>query len=783
MAEQAILTVSLKEYKAAIDELRASLLSLEETDEQYVKTAEDIARRQAKLNQVMSIGKKNADALDGSYNALVREMGELKKRWKETADAAERADLGKRIFEINEQLKEMDSSVGVFTRNVGNYGSVWEEVAKQGVNGIKGMDGAFGKTAQTVGQLFPLIQKSIKAAITGLNGVKAAVVGTGIGALIVALSTIIANWDTIRTYIFDIEEKQKSLNEVNEEYNKKLEREKEELGYQVDRLKAEGKSQKEILVVQITKIQALLEEAKLRKSNLEMIKAEMVGHSWLRKAFSGEFELIKQADEAIKGFDSSIASLEKELRGLNNALQIINDFGEGGSGGGGGKSAMQNYIQETLDSLKDFGKSELQILEDNYKAERKKLDDYYAKHKKEKENYEKALNLLTQKYAKEREDILKASVDASAAVIDELERKFNPDYSKEAIQKVYDEQKKIIEKALDAELQLFEGTEEEKAKIREKYNNYLTQLDKKRVDDEKSLLDKSVEDAYNAADKKAKQQMDNAVKQANNDYKATTVNGVINPEETIKKLDRVFEAQKTYYEQVIKQNQEISANNQLTENEREAAAQRATQAILTLKDLELQHTIDVNKAKTKDEKKSWKDIVQVSMQGAQALGSIMNQIAGLWQADIDRKVENGEISEEQAKAEFERVKNLQYATTVIDTASAAMGAYDSLASIPYVGPALGAAAAAAAIAAGAMQLQQIASTEYDGGGSNAGAGAAPIVVPPITPYTAEPTTNVTGQSDIDKLNDALSNQQIIVKVSDIDAAQNKRKATVNESSW
>ena len=782
MAEQAILTVSLKEYKAAIDELRASLLSLEETDEQYVKTAEDIAKRQAKLNQVMSIGKKNADALDGSYNALVREMGELKKRWKETADAAERADLGKRIFEINEQLKEMDSSVGVFTRNVGNYGSVWEEVAKQGVNGIKGMDGAFGKTAQTVGQLFPLIQKSIKAAITGLNGVKAAIVGTGIGALIVALSTIIANWDTIRTYIFDIEEKQKSLNEINEEFRKKLDSEKEALGYQVDRLKAEGKTQKEILTVQIGKLGALLEEAKLRKSNLEMIKQEMVGHSWLRKAFSGEFELIKQADEAIKGFDNDIASLEKELRGLNNALQIINDFGEGGSGGGG-KSAMQNYIQETLDSLKDFGKSELQILEDNYKAERKKLDDYYAKHKKEKENYEKALNLLTQKYVKEREDILKASVDASAAVIDELERKFNPDYSKEAIQKVYDEQKKIIENALNAELQLFEGTEEEKAKIREKYNNYLTQLDKKRVDDEKSLLDKSVEDAYNAADKKAKQQMDNAVKQANNDYKASQIGGVINPEETIKKLDRVFEAQKQYYEQVIKQNQEIAANNELTENEREAAAQRATQAILTLKDLELQHTIDVNKAKTKDEKKSWKEIVQVSMQGAQALGGIMNQIAGLWQEDIDRKVENGEISEEEARAEFERVKNLQYATTVIDTASAAMGAYNAMASIPYVGPALGAAAAAAAIAAGVMQMQQIANTEYDSKGSSAGAGAAPIIVPPITPYTAEPTTNVTGQSDIDKLNDALSNQQIIVKVSDIDAAQNKRKATVNESSW
>ncbi len=59
---------------------------------------------------------------------------------------------------------------------------------------------------------------------------------------------------------------------------------------------------------------------------------------------------------------------------------------------------------------------------------------------------------------------------------------------------------------------------------------------------------------------------------------------------------------------------------------------------------------------------------------------------------------------------------------VIDTASAAMGAYSALASIPYVGPALGIAAAAAAMAAGAVQLGNV--DKSDSGSSSATASAA-----------------------------------------------------------
>ena len=58
------------------------------------------------------------------------------------------------------------------------------------------------------------------------------------------------------------------------------------------------------------------------------------------------------------------------------------------------------------------------------------------------------------------------------------------------------------------------------------------------------------------------------------------------------------------------------------------------------------------------------------------------------------------------------------AKIVTDTATAAMGAFSSLASIPFVGYGLGVAAAAATVAAGAIQLGNVGkSTMSDGGGS------------------------------------------------------------------
>ena len=144
-----------------------------------------------------------------------------------------------------------------------------------------------------------------------------------------------------------------------------------------------------------------------------------------------------------------------------------------------------------------------------------------------------------------------------------------------------------------------------------------------------------------------------------------------------------------------------------------------------------------------------------------------------------------ERNEEEAKRRFETVKGVQKAQTLVNTFASAISAFQSMASIPYVGPVLGAAAAAAAIAAGMVQIANIDSTTWQGnsnGGGNASSTAAyqlPSVMIPEPQYTQ----NLTNQDDTDRLanaiGDAVGGQRVYVVESDIDTAQkHSRKVSV-----
>ena len=81
-----------------------------------------------------------------------------------------------------------------------------------------------------------------------------------------------------------------------------------------------------------------------------------------------------------------------------------------------------------------------------------------------------------------------------------------------------------------------------------------------------------------------------------------------------------------------------------------------------------------------------------------------------------------------AKKGFEQEKKMKMAQTIISTAQGAIAAYTSLAAIPIVGPALGAAAAAMVVSMGAKQLAMISATSFQGGGSIGGAPAGPTAI-------------------------------------------------------
>lgn len=117
---------TVKGLKDEIATLKDTILNLDEGTEEYSEAVAKLQSDQRKLNEVMALTKKEAVALDGSYDALVHQMSLLKKEWRATNDEAKRQELGKKIAEINGQLKDFDASLGNFQRNVGNYQSALE---------------------------------------------------------------------------------------------------------------------------------------------------------------------------------------------------------------------------------------------------------------------------------------------------------------------------------------------------------------------------------------------------------------------------------------------------------------------------------------------------------------------------------------------------------------------------------------------------------------------------------------------------------------------------------
>lgn len=91
----------------------------------------------------------------------------------------------------------------------------------------------------------------------------------------------------------------------------------------------------------------------------------------------------------------------------------------------------------------------------------------------------------------------------------------------------------------------------------------------------------------------------------------------------------------------------------------------------------------------------------------------------------------GALMQTKSRALFEVGKAGAIAETIIQTYRAAQGAYAALASIPFVGPALGAAAAAAAIAVGFARVQAIRSTSFGGASGSpilsSGGASGPVV--------------------------------------------------------
>ena len=256
---------TLKDLREEVKKLQKDLENCAIGSEEFNETLEQLTQTQEALKKATKSNSKEIEAAEGSYDFLAKKMSELKKVWKATADEVEKSKLGEEISDINTQLKEMDASLGNYQRNVGNYGEAFEGVTMKidgntasferniettrgaldsfdllegglraiGIEGgivdkvMSKVDGAMKFTnglkaiKETAAGLktMSLATKVTAAETEGLaaaqganaaatntatvatNGFKKALIATGIGAVIVAIGTLIAYWDDLTDLI------------------------------------------------------------------------------------------------------------------------------------------------------------------------------------------------------------------------------------------------------------------------------------------------------------------------------------------------------------------------------------------------------------------------------------------------------------------------------------------------------------------------------------------------------------------------------------------------------
>lgn len=459
---------TVKGLKDEISALKDALLNTQQGTQQYDDIVKQLRQDQEDLTRVMNASKQDVEALEGSYNHLVNTMAQLKKEWRATTSEARRNELGQQIDSINTKLKDMDASIGNYQRNVGNYADSFsqamrtqqeatevtraklESVSKvatglaSGYAAVQGAMALFGVENEKLAQTFVKLQAAIalaqgigglkdlveglgtakvafKGAITGvktfiksLRGVKAAIAGTGIGLLVVAVGMLVeylmnlgdeAEEATVEISFFTdgverlnealgerhIKDAQeaitkyaeavrtangdvKKLVEAQKQYNEEVRKQK----------KANLENDISIWQSQINQYRTTIRRY-TASPNTAPVKGQLLKNS------------IKDMEEAIAKYEELIANAQNELIKiqLEETNEIVNNAVEANEKMLAHKSEVAETMEEIKHSLMEDQELELHLLEEKYNEQKELLKNRNAD-----------LLLAEKAYLKERQAII-----------------------------------------------------------------------------------------------------------------------------------------------------------------------------------------------------------------------------------------------------------------------------------------------------------------------------------------------------------------------------------------
>ena len=807
---------SLKSAKNYIDRLRASLIDIDETSEEYEERVEEIDKVQDKLNKAMKATGDKAKDAEGSYNALSKKMSELKKAFKETNDEAERDKLAKQIVGINDQLKEMDASIGNYQRNVGNY----EGAFTKGLAGITAQVQALGNPLAIAKNGVLALGKAFKALITNP-------VGAFIMTIVAAVKALKKGFDDSETASNSLKKAfsafQPVINAINnaftgfaklvgniaekaipalvnglmkagdwmmtllnkigivsdkklESFRKSIEAQKEAVKTTQDLTDREIELTEKRRKFQVNESKTEMEVAELRSKAVDKDKySAKQREKFLNQAIAKERKLN----------DEKLALAQEEYDILKKRSELTDNDAETNDALAAAEANLYNtkkeyYAKEReLISQKIAAGQELSAEEKKIVEEAKKLKDEELKKVEEIKNRaelsqlsskDRELKILEDKYNEEKALLEKYEQDTT-----QLTKEYEAQRQEIINKNGGDKAKEIDERAIQS---LMDSTDRQLAIL------------KKRYEEEKKLLEANGVDTVNLTKEYERQvaevkagEGEGKIKDINDnsalerDIADKTIFIELEKKEKLLQIERErLEGTKAIYEELYKL-------DDLSEEKKQEYADKIKEIDAAL--VENSHnTKEVQKAQAQD-------LINTYNQVSQSIGELMNNVAEIWQDSIKQRVKNGKITEEQGKKEFENSKKLQIATAIINGLAGVATAVSTAMSLgPITGPIVGAANSALVIATTAAQIAKIKSTTFDGGGSSIDSDISSAATTPTTAaveYTPKYSTNVTGNSETVNLANAVSEKQkdtrVYVVESDINEAGKRVEIREAESTF
>ena len=797
---------SLGDAKKYIDRLRASLIDLDETSEDYAERVDEIDKVQDKLNKAMkATGDRTKDA-EGSYNALSKQMSELKKAFKATNDEAEREVLAKQIVNINDQLKEMDASIGNYQRNVGNYEAAFTDgllniaakvkalsdpmaLATKGVN-------ALGKAFKAlitnpVGAFIMVIVGAVKALKKGFEQSETATnsLKRAFSALQPVMNTISNVFTGFAKIVGNIAEKaipalvnglQKAggwmmtlLNKIGivsderlEAYNKSIEVQKEAIKTTQELTDREIALTERKRKFQVNEAKAEMEVAELRSkaTNKDKYTAKE-RQKFLNDAIAKEGEINKE----------KLAIAQEEYDIMKKRSELTDNDAATNDALAAASANLYNTKKEYYEKERELV-SQLQAAGQELSAEEKKR---LGEAKKNAENAEEI----------KKEELKKAEEIKERA---ELSLLSNKDRELKILEKKYNEEKALLEKYKQDTTKLTEEYEKKKQEIinsngldkakeideravQSLMNGTDRQLDilKKRYEEEKKLLEANGIDTVNLTKEYERQVAE--TKAGAGEGKINEINGNSSLERDIAdktiqnefdKKEKLLQIERDRLEGTKAIYEEMYALDGLSEEQKQEYANK-------LKEIDAD-LAENSKQMTDLKKEEAMSLLNTYGQVAQGIGDLMGTISDIWQDSIKERVKNGKITEEQGKKEFEQSKKLQIATTIINGLAGVATAVSTAMSLGAIrGPIMAAVNSAMVIATTAAQIAKIKSTTFDSDGSSIGGDVSVQAAPTqaAMEYVPNYSTNITGESETVNLanavNDGKRDQRVYLVESDI----------------